>query len=141
MFSFHFFSNGDSVKMLISKSFRNYLFLFSILISSVISTKPKISEFAKSQTRPEKSKLLLHCSLFEGTKPVRFEWKHNDRNILHPSSKLESSRVIIEESEDVSVLKISNLRSSDSGNYSCFVSNAFGSDVQSSILIVKGLFS
>ena len=108
-----------------------------IFIYEVKTTKPRIVEIAKSQYRLEFSKHKLLCSLSEGTKPVRFQWKHNDNIILNSASTL--SRIVIENSEDDSVLKITDLKASDSGNYSCIAENSFGNDVQSSTLIVKGL--
>ena len=118
-------------------SFNNFrifhIFLALILIYEIQTTKPKISEFAKSQVRPESSKLKIHCSLFDGTKPVRFQWKHNDHIILNSAS-----RIVIENSEDDSVLKITDLKASDSGNYSCSAENSFGIDIQTSVLMVKG---
>ena len=110
----------------------SFLFVFNF-ISGVQAIKPKLSEFTKSHVRPESSKLKLLCSLFEGTKPVRFQWKHNQNILLNSAS-----RIVIENSEDDSVLQITDLKASDSGNYSCSAENSFGNDIQTSILIVKG---
>ena len=45
----------------------------------------------------------------------------------------------IENTDDESHLRLKNLNRGDSGNYSCIASNAFGSDIQTSILYIKGL--
>lgn len=77
-------------------------------------------------------KFILTCYLEEGTKPLVFEWHRNGGIISSVSS------VRIETSEEVSSLTIDRLQSTDSGNYSCSVSNQFGSDSQSTVLLVKG---
>jgi hypothetical protein len=77
----------------------------------------------------------LFCHSSGGTKPVFFQWSKNGINL---NNKPES-RYKIETFKDNSQFGIENVDRSDSGNYSCIAKNAFGSDTQSALLIVKGL--
>jgi hypothetical protein len=77
----------------------------------------------------------LFCHSSGGTKPVFFQWSKNGVNL---NNKPES-RYKIETFKDNSQFGIENVDRSDSGNYSCIARNAFGTDIQSALLIVKGL--
>ncbi len=71
----------------------------------------------------------------KGTKPVFFQWNKNGINLLNnPESSFK-----IETFEDNSQIRIKTVNRNDSGNYSCIARNEFGSDIQSTLLVVKGL--
>jgi hypothetical protein len=71
----------------------------------------------------------------KGTKPVFFQWNKNGINISNnPKTSFK-----IETFEDNSQIRIKTVDRSDSGNYSCIARNEFGSDIQSTLLVVKGL--
>lgn len=115
----------------------NLLFLFLVIllsVDSVYSSRPKITDFPKNPSQNLHSKFQLFCSLQEGSKPFHIEW------LLNGISVVQNSRILIKKDEDSSVLVIQQLESSDSGNYSCRAKNRHGSDQQSTILSVKGLF-
>jgi hypothetical protein len=73
----------------------------------------------------------------KGTKPVFFQWNKNGINL----SKNPESSFKIETFEDYSQIRIKTVDRNDSGNYSCIARNEFGSDIQSTLLVVKGLKS
>jgi hypothetical protein len=73
--------------------------------------------------------------MISGTKPVFFRWSKNGINLTNRSDL----RFRIETFKDYSQFGIETVDRSDSGNYSCIARNAFGTDTQSALLIVKGL--
>ncbi len=77
----------------------------------------------------------LLCQSSAGTKPLFFQWSKNG-NILTNSPESEYK---IENNDDYSLFTIKSVDRSDSGNYSCVVRNAFGTDIKSALLHVKGL--
>lgn len=73
------------------------------------------------------------CSAFVGSKPLIFEWLKNDVVLREGSVNYN-----IQSFDDSnSVLKIPSVAKSDAGNYTCRVSNAYGSDTISTKLSVK----
>jgi hypothetical protein len=77
----------------------------------------------------------LFCHSSGGTKPLFFQWNKNQQTLANsPESEYK-----IENNDDYSLFSIKSVDRSDSGNYSCVVRNAFGTDIKSTLLIVKGL--
>ncbi len=72
------------------------------------------------------------CAISKGSLPLFFEWTKDNEIISDDHVKIASHN------ERSSTLSIEKVRSSDSGNYSCNVKNAFGSDSQTIMLIIKG---
>ncbi len=77
----------------------------------------------------------LFCQLSAGSKPLFFQWIRNGQTLINsPDSEYK-----IENNDDYSHFTIKSVDRTDSGNYSCVVRNAFGTDIQSALLVVKGL--
>jgi len=97
-----------------------------------------LSPFVLKKIQAEGSSYLVVCHAISGTKPVFFQWSKNGITLSNnPESKFK-----IENFEDMlySQFSMKIVDRSDSGNYSCIARNAFGTDIQSTLLIVKGLF-
>ena len=108
-------------------------FIFCTLVDANIP--PKLDDFVPKRSQSLGTKFGLFCSLFEGSKPIQFEWLRNGRQLL-PSD----SRYRIETTIDNSVLTIPSLIISDTlSNFTCSVRNNVGSDSKYTILTVKGL--
>ena len=76
------------------------------------------------------------CSVESGSVPLFFEWSRNGQS-------LKSGPEIgykIDNSEMFSIFTIKTIDTSDVGNYSCRVRNAFGSDTQTVLLSIKGIY-
>jgi len=67
---------------------------------------------------------------------VFFQWNKNGQSL----SNSPQSNFRIENFKDNSQFSIESVERHDSGNYSCIARNAFGTEIQSTLLIVKGLF-
>ncbi len=77
------------------------------------------------------------CQTSAGTNPVFYQWSKNGLTLANSPE----SNYKIETHEDHSQFVIKSVDRSDSGNYSCIVRNAFGTDIQTVFLFVKGLKS
>jgi hypothetical protein len=96
---------------------------------------PELSPLLPKRVQPEGSLYLLVCHTIAGTKPVFFQWNKNGLNL----SNNPESHFKIDNNDDNSQFAIKSVDKKDSGNYSCIARNAFGADIQSTLLIVKGL--
>jgi hypothetical protein len=111
------------------------LSIFYILIENSILESPKLLPLPQQTIVSEGDSFRLFCSVKTGSKPLFFQWSRNGQVL----NKVAQNNHKIENSEKHSLFLIENVIHSDSGNYSCAVRNAFGTDSQSAILIVKGL--
>ncbi len=118
------------------------LFFASICILTVFITSshqqqqlpPKLIDAIAFKAQNIGSKLKLHCQAQEGSRPLRFTWQKNDRKIEEDSGR---ARIDSSEEEE-SLLVIEHLQASDGANYTCSLSNSFGSVHQTTVVIVKG---
>lgn len=93
---------------------------------------PKVQPFSFPTMVQMQEKTSVVCLLKQGSQPLTFQW-------LKDNSKIHESRNMkIKTMDDVSILTIDPVSPSDSGNYTCFVSNAYGKDKHSARLIVEG---
>ena len=76
----------------------------------------------------------VSCPVERGSQPLFFQWYKNGHLIPKQSNELE----ILSIGDMQSFLNIKKVTSSDSGNYTCEVKNAFGEETFTSQLIVRG---
>jgi hypothetical protein len=120
-----------SILCLIESIAKKKLEIFNLLEA------PELSPIVSKRVISEGSSYLLVCHMSAGTKPVFFQWNRNGINLSNsPESNFE---IEINDDKLYSQFSIKSVDRSDSGNYSCIARNAFGSDIQSTLLIVKGL--
>ena len=86
------------------------------------------------KTQNEKSYFHTTCAIQEGSQPMFFAWHKNSV----PIKPISNVNYKIETSDMFSTLTIKSIARSDAGNYTCSVSNAFGTASQSVVLAVKG---
>ncbi|UXI21378.1 atrial natriuretic peptide receptor 1-like [Sarcoptes scabiei] len=110
----------------------------AINVNSNDGVAPKLTSIVPRYLKNIGSKFRLVCSTEQGSKPIQFEWFHNDHRITGTNKSNGSNRQI-EISDDDTLLFIEQLHPQDSGNYSCRASNRYGFDRQSTTLSVKGL--
>ncbi|XP_074605118.1 cell adhesion molecule Dscam2-like [Brevipalpus obovatus] len=113
------------------------MFLAIIILVSefclVISNEqPKISPIPTRTLSKTGKQATFSCHLEQGNLPVDFKWLKGNDEIRS------SENIVIDTSKRISGLMIKSLATADTGNYSCLVSNSFGSDVSTFQLIVEG---
>ena len=114
------------------------IFLNFSIFSLILCQPPKLNEFKTSRSLKNGTKFTLFCAIYEGTKPLQFEWRFNDQ--LLSSSSLSNQKYQIEMiGDERSLLAIDDIHPNHSGTYSCIARNDFGHDKQSTRLIVTGL--
>ena len=131
---------------MISKEFLSLEVLFLVCSSSLIcvaftsyhNQTPKLAELKHKHFQNIGKKFIVVCYIEQGTKPFIFEWYKNG-DVLTSNSHTRITENAITTDEDVSSLTIDQVKFSDSSNYSCKVTNKFGSDSQFTTLLVKGL--
>ena len=92
---------------------------------------PKITPFEFVQGLKAGDKTGLTC-FSSGSPPLTFQWSRNGIAIRED----DSTKII--KDEDLSTIKFKSLRSTDSGDYECRVSNNEGVDSFSAKLAIKG---
>ena len=110
------------------------LVYFTISSCAFASTAPKLAPIVNNQVQVENSSFVFVCSVQQGSHPLFFEWfKNGDQIKASPNNnhKIENFKIL-------STLTIEKIIQSDSGNYTCLVKNAAGSDSRNVFLTVKG---
>ena len=95
---------------------------------------PKLLPFLPKIELSEGSSFRFLCQSISGSKPINYKWIKNGVNLGNLKSNSEIENIL-----DMTLLNLKNVKRSDHGNYSCIASNAFGSDIKSTILHIKGL--
>lgn len=72
------------------------------------------------------------CTIKSGDTPIQFKWKKDGQDIV------ESTNIETQSVKDSSILFIKSVSAKNSGNYTCIVSNAYGSDKFTAVLTVSG---
>lgn len=94
---------------------------------------PKVSLLTPSIKPKIGSKSSLTCQALSGTLPLQISWFKDGKEIRE-----EVNSMRIRTNEDISNLVIDSISSSHSGNYTCKISNRFGSDFGSIELKLEG---
>ena len=98
---------------------------------------PKLKPHFPHQTQSEGLHFQQFCAVQKGSEPFFFVWYKNGVP-LKPSPE---ANYKIENSKRFSTLTIEKLERKDSANYSCSVSNGFGSDSQNILLTIEGIIN
>ncbi|XP_040359846.1 Down syndrome cell adhesion molecule-like protein Dscam2 [Ixodes scapularis] len=97
----------------------------------VTCSAPKISPFSFSTNLTVGERGTAICAATVGDQPLTFTWLKNGRGLTD-----EKKSVTVTDNADFSVLKLPSLSLESSGNYTCIVSNLFGSASHSATLRV-----
>ena len=95
---------------------------------------PKIRPFSFPPRSPIGSIVAAMCTVSSGSQPLTFQWLKNGRELTSSSTHL------IGTSLSMATLEIPKVQEFHDGNYTCRVSNSFGSDSLSAKLEVEGTF-
>ncbi|KAH9364301.1 hypothetical protein HPB48_008461 [Haemaphysalis longicornis] len=98
----------------------------------VNSKPPEIQPFSFSKNSALGQRASVGCLVVGGTAPFRFHWEQNGRAIVNSASKYAKTK-----SEDLATVVIEKVGAQDVGNYTCFVTNAFGTDSYTALLVVE----
>lgn len=96
------------------------------------SATPKIQPFNLASYFMTGEKVTLLCATKSGTPPFSFTWLKNSKRIAEDPS------IEIHQMKDYSSLVITSLTTSSRGNYTCQVSNGYGTDSYTEFLNVVG---
>ena len=123
--------------------FVNFFPISFVFIFTLVFANQDRPELLKSQSnyliQPAGSLLVLICNSIKGSKPLIFRWLKDGHDIEKDSHRFDMDRYSIEKKSSFTQLTVNDVSISDSGNYSCVVTNAFGLDSQWSQFDVKGL--
>jgi len=109
--------------------------LISLLISPQLTycRKPVVSPFAPKFVIEQNELFQLTCSIVQGSKPISFQW-------FKDGSKLATgSDYSIDTKPVSSVLSFEAIKTKNSGNFTCQISNSEGRSQTSTFISVQGL--
>ncbi|XP_070397520.1 leucine-rich repeats and immunoglobulin-like domains protein 1 [Dermacentor albipictus] len=98
----------------------------------VVADQPRIQPFAFPPNVNAGEEVSVTCVAALGRKPLRFDWQHDGRVLASNARK--HSRVVV---DNIVTLTIERVTAEDVGNYTCTVTNGFGSDSATAALIVE----
>lgn len=101
----------------------------------MISAKPIIQPFSFPQYVNVDERIGAMCNLKSGTKPFQFRWTKDNEDIK------KIPNVSVDTQSDYSVLTVNPITKENSGNYTCTVTNRFGSDSHTAGFETKGNFN
>ncbi len=122
------------------RAFFSFIYKYSLYLQwsfYLSGNAPKLKPFAFDRNVISGQRARVFCQLLEGITPLSFRWSKDGHQLKSVGS--ESMEYSIEDHEDYSSLVIDPVSGRNSGNYSCLVSNSYGSDTYSSVLIVQGI--
>lgn len=99
---------------------------------------PRLIQWAKEAVQYfEGSTLVLSCSLANnGASGLRFAWFRQGKQLQAAAKGQDSTRLSIESLPDYSFLRLTDLRSTDSGQYTCLVSNSLNQEDRTSTQVM-----
>lgn len=106
-----------------------------IAIEAVVGQEsaPRLQSFTFGEHVTAGDRVSAHCSLLQGSKPIKFFWSKNGQPIV-----LGDNIQIQSLSDHVSMLTIDQVTLKHVGQYSCTAQNIFGSHKQTARLTVQG---
>ncbi len=111
------------------------MFFLYLIITFDSKIVPKLDPTLSHKNRTEGSYFQLFCTVQEGSLPLFFEWSKNGQSIkANPDVNYK-----IDNFDRSSTLTIAKIDRKDTGNYTCIVRNAYGTDSQNVLLTVKGM--
>ncbi|XP_053206033.1 cell adhesion molecule DSCAM-like isoform X2 [Panonychus citri] len=111
---------------------KSYLILFTFIQWIYAQENPRVNLFTAQSKPVIGSKSSFTCQASAGSLPLNILWYKDNKEIS------DSSTIRIRTIEDFSNLIIESVSPSHSGNYTCKISNQFGSDISSLELKVEG---
>ncbi|XP_067139910.1 cell adhesion molecule Dscam1-like isoform X2 [Centruroides vittatus] len=109
-----------------------FIWIFLFISPVVMEVPPKIVPQISENSLREGQRYVAICGISEGDSPLRFQWSKNGKQLT------ESSHLKIHHQGDFSTsLIIAAVKGTDSGNYTCVVSNRAGSDSLTTKLLVS----
>ena len=93
---------------------------------------PRIRAFGFPPNLKAGERIVALCTPSQGSRPFRFAWQKDGRNL----EQRPDVQVFVQADVSSSIV-FESLRLQDAGNYSCIVSNDFGSDKFTASLAVK----
>ena len=103
-------------------------------IGQVFGHRPELVELPALVMPLVSEAFALTCSLQSGTRPIRFEWLMNGRDLLADTD----DRLVIDSRSTHSILTFERITRQHAGNYTCRASNSDGKDSSHTVLQVKG---
>ncbi|XP_054724338.1 cell adhesion molecule Dscam2-like [Uloborus diversus] len=114
-----------------SKMLENLILLLFITTLTKAGESPAVTPFMFPPLK-EGERASAICTIKSGDRPLKFQWKKDGRDIA------EIPKVDIQSVKDASsILTIESVSSKFSGNYTCTISNSFGSDSFTASLVVS----
>ncbi|GBL76511.1 Hemicentin-2 [Araneus ventricosus] len=101
------------------------------MISISVRDSPVVAPFIFPPGLKEGEQGSVTCTIRSGDRPAEFQWLKDGTEVT------ESSTVRIQSSGDYSILLIQSVVPESSGNYTCIVKNAYGSDRYTATLTVS----
>ncbi|XP_035232053.1 Down syndrome cell adhesion molecule-like protein Dscam2 [Stegodyphus dumicola] len=100
----------------------SFIILICCFVISSSGDAPVVASFAFPSALREGERGSATCTIRSGDRPLEFQWLKNGEELK------ETSNVEIQSIKDTSILLIESVTSESSGNYTCIVKNAYGTD-------------
>lgn len=98
----------------------------------ILIDSPVVAPFMFPPALKEGERGSATCTIKSGDRPLQFKWKKDGHDIV------ESSNIETQSVKDSSILFIESVSAKTAGNYTCIVTNTFGSDKFTAVLTVTG---